>query len=86
MRRFTTGDLSKQIGNVTDAAAREPVILTKRRKPRFVLMSYEHYERMLTGCDPGSAHRVSDMPEQHKELFAAEIDRLARGEGYDDER
>ena len=85
MRQFTTGDLNKQVGDVTDAAAREPVVLTKHRKPRFVLMSYECYERMRTGCDPRSAHRVSDMPEEHKELFASEIDRLARGEGYDDE-
>jgi prevent-host-death family protein len=85
MRQFTTGDLNKQVGDVTDAAAREPVVLTKHRKPRFVLMSYEYYERMRTGGDPRSTHRVSDMPEEHKELFAAEIDRLARGEAYDDE-
>jgi prevent-host-death family protein len=85
MRQFTTGDLNKQVGDVTAAAAREPVVLTKHRKPRFVLMSYEYYERMRTGGDPRSAHRASDMPEEHKELFAAENDRLARGEGYDDE-
>jgi prevent-host-death family protein len=40
MRQFTTGDLNKQAGDVTDAAAREPIVLTKHRKPRFVLMSY----------------------------------------------
>jgi len=44
-------------------------------------MSYEHYEWMRTGGDPRSVHRVSEMPEEHKELFASEIDRLARGEG-----
>jgi len=86
MRQFTTGDLNKQVGDVTDVASREPVILTKHRKPRFVLMSYEHYERMRIGGDTRRAHHVSKMPEEHTELFAAEIDRLARGEGYDDER
>lgn len=85
MRQFTTGDLNKQVGDVTDAASREPIVLTKHRKPRFVLMSYEHYERMRTGRDPRRAYHVSDMPEEHKDLFAAEIDQLARGEGYDDE-
>ena len=85
MRQFTTGDLNKQVGDVTDAASREPIVLTKHRKPRFVLMSYEHYERMRTGRDPRLAYRVSEMPEEHKNLFAAEIDRLARGEGYDSE-
>lgn len=83
MRQFTTGDLNKQVGDVTDAAAREPVVLTKHRKPRFVLMSYEHYERMRTGGDPRQAHLVSQMPIEHEELFGAAIDRLARGEGYD---
>ena len=62
MRQFTTGDLNKQIGDVMDAAVREPVVLTKCGKARFVLMSYEHYERMRTGGDPrraapGGAHR-----------------------------
>ncbi len=85
MRQFATGDLNKQVGDVTDAAAREPVVLTKHRKPRFVLMSYEHYERMRTGGDQRQAYHVSEMPEEHRGLFLAEIDRLARGEGYDDE-
>lgn len=85
MRQFTTGDLNKQVGDVTDAASREPVVLTKHRKPRYVLMSYEHYERMRTGRDPRRAHFVSEMPQEHKDLFAAQIDQLAQGEGYDDE-
>lgn len=85
MREFTTVDLNKAVGDVTDAASREPVVLTKHRKPRFVLMSYTHYERMRTGADPRRAYRTSEMPDDHQDLFAAEIDRLARGEGYDDE-
>jgi len=39
MRHSTTGDLNSQVGEVTDAAAREPVVRSKHRKPRFVLMS-----------------------------------------------
>ncbi|MGI2034194.1 type II toxin-antitoxin system prevent-host-death family antitoxin [Rhizobium panacihumi] len=70
---------------MTDAASREPVVLAKHRKPRFVLMSYEHYERMRTGSDPRIPHRASDMPDDHREMSGAEIDRLARGEGYGDE-
>ncbi|AEG57336.1 type II toxin-antitoxin system Phd/YefM family antitoxin [Sinorhizobium meliloti] len=57
------------------------MVLTKHRKRRFVLMSYEYYERMRTGGDPRSVHRASEMPEEHRELFAAEIDRLARPRG-----
>lgn len=85
MRQFTTGDLNKQVGDVTDAASREPVVLTKHRKPRFVLMSYDHYERLRTGGDTRTVHRASEMPLQHLDLFEAEIDRLSHGEGYGDE-
>ncbi|MDP9588532.1 UNVERIFIED_ORG: prevent-host-death family protein [Shinella zoogloeoides] len=85
MRHFTTGDLNKQVGDVTDAAAREPVVLTKHRKLRFVLMSYEHYERIRAGGDPRKAHIASQMPSEHEELFGAAVDRLARGEDYDED-
>ncbi|RYC23201.1 type II toxin-antitoxin system Phd/YefM family antitoxin [Ciceribacter ferrooxidans] len=83
MRQFTTRDLSKDIGDVTAAVGREPVVLTRHGKPRFVLMSYEHYEKMRAGGDPRRGHRASEMPEENKQLFAAAIDRLANGEGYD---
>lgn len=85
MRQFTTVDLNKQVGDVTDAASREPVILTRHNKPRFVLMSYEHYERMRSGGDLRRAHLISNMPDDHIELFGEAIEQLTRGEGYDDE-
>jgi hypothetical protein len=39
MRAFTTNDLNKQVGEVTDAATKLPVLITRHRKPRFVMMS-----------------------------------------------
>ncbi len=74
MKRFTTGDLNKQVGDVTDAASREPVVLTRHNKPRFVLMSYEHYERMRSAGDPRRAYTVSEMPAEHAELFDEALD------------
>jgi len=50
-----------------------------------VLMSYDHYERMRTGGDPRRAFHISEMPAEHAELFDEALDRLAHGEGYDDE-
>ncbi|WP_341487164.1 type II toxin-antitoxin system Phd/YefM family antitoxin [Pararhizobium sp. A13] len=85
MRQFTTRDLDKQVGDVTDAAAREPVVLTRHNNPRFVLMSYEHYERMRAGADSRRAYRVSEMPDEHAVHFDEAVGRLARGERYDDE-
>ncbi|HUZ67116.1 MAG TPA: type II toxin-antitoxin system Phd/YefM family antitoxin, partial [Beijerinckiaceae bacterium] len=46
MRSFTTNDLNKQVGEVTDAASKTPVLITRHRKPRFVMMSYGHYQRI----------------------------------------
>lgn len=77
MRQFTTGDLNKQVGDVTDVASREPVVLTKPRKPGFVLMSYDHYERLRTGGHNRTVHRTSEMPMQHVDLFEAEIESVA---------
>lgn len=61
------------------------MVLTKHQKPRFVLMSYEYYEQMRTGGDPRSVHRASEMPEEHRELFAAEMRPAGAAERYDDE-
>ncbi|MDF0695913.1 type II toxin-antitoxin system prevent-host-death family antitoxin [Rhizobium sp. MC63] len=85
MRRFTTGDLKRQVGDVTDAASREPVVLTRHHKPCFVLMSYEHYQRMRSGLDPRRAHHIAEMPDEHGEFLGKAIEQLAKGEGYDDE-
>ena len=46
MRQFTTADLNKQVGTVTDAALREPVMITHHRRPRFVLMSFDDFTRL----------------------------------------
>ncbi len=83
MRSFTTNDLNKQVGDVTDAAAKAPVIITRHRKPRFVMMSYELYRRLRQTTDPRRAYGLGETPHDIAELFGDELDRLARGEDYD---
>jgi hypothetical protein len=85
MRQFTTDDLSMRIGDVTDTASREPVALIEDGTFRFVLMSFEHYDRTCIGGEPRRACLTTEMPEIDRQRFADRIDRLARGEGYDDE-
>jgi prevent-host-death family protein len=84
MRKFTTADLNKQVGEVTDAAGKAPVVITRHRKPRFVLMSVEHYQRIKTTSDPRRVYGPGETPDAIAALFAGELDRLAKGEGYDD--
>ena len=85
MRSFTTHDLNKQVGDVTDAAAKAPVLITRHRKPRFVMMSYEHDQRLAEATDPRRAYCPGETPDGVASLFGDELDRLATGEGYGDE-
>ena len=86
MRAFTTNDLNKQVGEVTDAATKAPIVITRHRKPRFVMMSYEHYESIKATSDPRRVYGAGETPEDIAAVFGKELERLATDEGYDDER
>lgn len=63
MKQFAAGDLTRNTGDLFEAAAVAPVAITKHRKPRFVVMSMERYET-LTSTDTGSqkVYTVDNMP------------------------
>jgi Antitoxin Phd_YefM, type II toxin-antitoxin system len=84
MRAFTTNDLNKQVGEVTDAAAKSPIVITRHRKPRFVMMSYEYYQRIKGGTDPRRVYGPGETPARVAEIFSAEIERLSNGDGDDE--
>ena len=86
MRAFTTNDLNKQVGEVTNAATKSPIVITRHRKPRFVMMSYEHFQRIRAAGDPRRVYGAGETPDDVAEIFEGELERLAKGEGYDDER
>jgi PHD/YefM family antitoxin component YafN of YafNO toxin-antitoxin module len=81
MKTFSTNDLLKDIRTVTFAAAKAPVQITQYRKPRFVLMTIEDYER-LTHRDPRQVFRTADMPDEIRDEILGAIDKLI---GPDDE-
>ena len=85
MRSFSTHDLNKQVGEVTDAASKSPILITRHRRPRFVMMSVEHYESLRGESDPREVYGAGETPEPIRGLFADELSRLAKGEGYNDE-
>jgi len=80
VRAFTTNDLNKQVGEVTDAATKAPIVITRHRKPRFVMMSYEHYQKFKT-ADPRRVYGAGEAPDEITDLFADAIERLAKGDG-----
>jgi prevent-host-death family protein len=80
MRTFTTVDLNKQVGEVTEAARKGPVIITHHRKPKFVLMSVEHYERLKGGDDPRESFTLDTMPDDVREGLLALADAYEKDE------
>ena len=85
MRRFTTADLNKQVGAITDAALREPVVITHHRRPRFILMSVDEYDRLTkTQPDDPRAHfTLESMPREIEDGLLALADRYEHEHGHD---
>lgn len=75
MRKFSTVELTQQIGTVTHAASREPVAITHHRKPRFVLMSIEDYERLQAQQRPRRVYGIGETPPELANMLATELER-----------
>lgn len=75
MREFSTVELTQKIGTVTHVASREPVTITQHRKPRFVLMSIEDYERLRARGDTRTAGTLETMPGDLFEEIKGELSR-----------
>jgi prevent-host-death family protein len=87
MRAFSTVDLLRDLKTVTHAAAREPVAITQHRKPRFVLMAIEDFERLrAAGTDPRKAYWVEETPPELADLLTAGVDQIVDQTGDADDR
>ena len=86
MKTFSTGDLLRKTGRVTYAASKAPVTITHHNKPRFVLMSVDDFEALtVRPTDPRLSIRTSETPPEIAAWLLPALERLANGEGYDDE-
>lgn len=84
MRHFTTADLNKHIGDVTDAARRSPVFITHHRKPRFVLMSIDDYNALRQQTDDHrQAFTLDTIPDDVADGLIALADQYDREDGKD---
>lgn len=77
MKSFSTVDLNKHVGDVTEAAIRAPVYITRRKKPKFVLMTVEDYERGGFE-DSRRAFLAKDMPDDLQEIFMPAMDEFLK--------
>ena len=70
MKSFSFSDLNRQSGEVLDAALAGPVELTKRGKPKIVLMPVAFYEILARG----RAFTIEDAPDEVIDLLERAID------------
>jgi hypothetical protein len=65
MKTFQSQDMQKQASALQEAAMLEPVLITYRDRPRLVVMSVDHYDRLLGskgGIGRETARRIATLP------------------------
>ena len=87
MRKFSTVELMRDIKTVTMAADRQPVAITQHRKPRYVLMTYDDFEKMAhRNEDPRRVYGPGETPPDLAAIIGPELDRLIAEGSAADER
>jgi prevent-host-death family protein len=74
VKTFRAADLTRHTGDLFEAAAREPVAITKHRKPRFVVMSYDRFEELTRGATQ-RAYRIDELPSDPGGVLDRALDR-----------
>lgn len=72
LKTFAAADLTRHTGDLFEAATRAPVAITRHRKPRFVVMSVDHYEALVSGSEQKS-YAMNDLSEEHGKILDAGI-------------
>ena len=81
MRSFSTVDLLRDLKTVTHAASRSPVTITQHRKPRFVMMAIEDFEKLQNPYpDPRKVYRVEETPPELAKLISEGLQRIIDGD------
>ena len=75
MTQYSLTDLSNRSGEVAEAAFRGPVEITRRGKRKFVLLTAEDYDRLVSAADTRRAFHADDVPEEVAAMMLAALDR-----------
>ena len=78
MKSFSTAELVRKTGDVTHAASQAPIAITQHKKPRFVMMSVEVFERL----NPQRAYLVEETPDEVAEWLVPALEEVAKGGGF----
>ena len=72
MTRTSASDFQKRLGEFTDLARREPVMITRHGRPSLVLLAAEDYERLRSIEERSTkAIKVVDLPAETLEAMRA---------------
>jgi len=74
MGRFSLTDLSNRSGEVVEAAFRGPVEITRRGKRKFVLLTAEEYDRLVTAADTRRSFHADDVPDEVAAMMLAALE------------
>lgn len=77
-RTYTTSDLSRRSGDVIAAALTAPVTLTRRNKPRFVLLTVDLFDELMRKADPRRVGKTDDMPADLAHEFRDAVEAYVR--------
>jgi prevent-host-death family protein len=77
---FTTSDLSRKSGDIIAEAMRQPVTITQRNKPRFVLLNVEDYERLKSYADHRTVGSIDSMDDELFEKFEKAVEEYANSD------
>jgi prevent-host-death family protein len=72
--QFTMSDLVHRTGTVADAADRQPVMITRHGRPRYVLVRAEDFARLNDRSrDPRRVILTEQTPDDLLEIFADDM-------------
>lgn len=75
MKSYSLSDLARKTSAVLHDAARAPVAITERNKPRFVLMAIEDYQALTQRAgDPRRAFLLEDITAEDAALLKRGLD------------
>jgi antitoxin Phd len=70
---FSLTDLSNKSGEVVEAAFRGPVEITRRGKRKFVLLTAEDYDRLVSAADTRRAFHADNVPDDVATMMLAAL-------------
>ena len=63
MPTFSSTDWNRRAGDIIEAARRGPVTITQRKRPAFVVMSYEAFQQMSQAGGSRKSHTLETLPD-----------------------